>query len=57
MALEKLEDCITAHVCPDAGITLLFSKETKVEEKALETLLKPYKLKISEIVKLDSAPY
>ncbi len=52
-----MENCIAAHVCPDSGITLFFSKEAGLEEKPLQELLKPYRLRISEIKTLDQPPY
>ena len=55
--MEKLDGCIAAHVCPKEGLTLLFSKETEVTEESLTTLLKSYKVRISEFKKLEQAPY
>lgn len=57
MALEKLDGCSDAYVDPDAGITLLFSKEQNLEEKALQDLLSGYKIRVSDLKKVDKLPY
>ena len=57
MALEELDGCSDAYVDPRAGITLLFSKPKEVDEKALQELLKTYKIRISDLKKVDKMPY
>ncbi len=39
------------------GITLLFSEPKEVDEKALQELLKTYKIRISGLKKVDKMPY
>ncbi|MFM1561179.1 MAG: hypothetical protein ACKJSK_17870 [Roseibacillus sp.] len=57
MALEELDGCSDAYVDPRAGITLLFSEPKEVDEKALQELLKTYKIRISDLKKVDKMPY
>jgi hypothetical protein len=57
VALEKLDGCSDAFVDPVAGITLLFSKAVEVEEKALQTMLTPFKIEVQDLKKVEKPPY
>ena len=57
MALEKLDGCSDAYVDPKTGITLLFTKKTEPDEKALQEMLADYKIKVSGLKKVDKLPY
>ena len=55
--MEKLEGCSDAYVDPATGITLLFSELKEVNEKDLQQLLSQYKIKVSNLRKVEKLPY
>ena len=55
--MEKMEGCSDAYVDPLTGITLLFSEPKEVEQAALQAMLKPFKISIGEVAKVDKLPY
>jgi hypothetical protein len=57
VALEKLEGCSDAYVDPGVGITLLFSIPRALDENSLAALLKPLKVRVSEVKKVNKLPY
>ena len=57
MALEKLDGCSDAYVDPKAGITLLFAKNAKPDEEALQEMLAAYKIEVSGLKKIEKLPY
>ncbi len=52
-----MDGCSDAYVDPVTGITLLFSEAKEVDEKALQTMLTSYKIKISDLKKVAKLPY
>ena len=57
MALETIEGCSDAYVDPGVGITLLFSIPRALDENSLAALLKPLKVRVSEVKKVNKLPY
>lgn len=52
-----MEGCSDAYVDPSTGITLLFSEPKEVNKDDLQAMLKAYKIRIGEVVKVDKLPY
>jgi len=57
VALETIEGCSDAYVDPGVGITLLFSIPRALDENSLAALLKPLKVRVSEVKKVNKLPY
>ena len=55
--MEKLDGCSDAYVDPKAGITLLFAKNAKPDEEALQEMLAAYKIEVSGLKKIEKLPY
>jgi hypothetical protein len=57
VALETIEGCSDAYVDPGVGITLLFSIPRALDENSLAAILKPLKVRVSEVEKVNKLPY
>lgn len=55
--MEKLDGCTDAYLDPKDGITLAFAADNMPDEKALQTLLAPFKIKPRDLKRANELPY